>query len=258
MTPAAIAQQVKALENWTGAKLFKRNAHGVDLTPLGARVLADFSLAFDQLGIAVQNLRTSAAPLEIRIAALPSIAQLWVSPRLPKIRLAMPELSISVSALEQKPSLVREPFDMAIFFDHDQPGDNSWSIGRDMIFPVCTPAIARRLSQVEDLANEVFLHDSTWSDDWKAWLAVASPSKNLNKSGPEFSLYALALEECKNGAGILIGHEALVRPHLEAGELVAPFKTKVSLPRYLALSALNLAKSGSPLAKVAAMLMTEQ
>ncbi len=96
--------------------------------------------------------------------------------------------SISVSALEQKPNLVREPFDLAIFFEDEQPRENSRPIGRDVIFPVCAPALAQRLASVEDLANEVFLHDSTWNEDWKTWLAVASQRKNLNKSGPEFSL----------------------------------------------------------------------
>ena len=210
VTPAAVAQQVKSLEAWTGEKLFKRNAQGVELTPLGAGVLSDFRAAFDSLGAAVQKLRTSAAPFEISIAALPSIAQLWLSPCLPEIRAAMPEVSISVSALEQRPNLVREPFDLAIFYEDQGKSTNAIVAGQDTIFPVCSPTVAARLNTIGDLANEVFLHDSTWKDDWRTWLSHTSPDANLNKSGPEFSLYSLALEECRNGAGILIGHEGEV------------------------------------------------
>ncbi len=62
VTPAAVAQQVKSLEAWAGDKLFKRHAKGVELTPLGARVLTDFSDAFDALALVVQKLRLNANP----------------------------------------------------------------------------------------------------------------------------------------------------------------------------------------------------
>lgn len=257
VTPSAIAQQVKSLENWTGEKLFKRNAQGVELTPLGTSVLADFSAAFDAMGAASQKLRMNAAPHEVRIAALPSIAQLWVSPRLPQIRSTMPEVSISVSALEQRPNLVREPFDLTIFYEDRGTLNNAITVSQDAIFPVCAPVIAARLNTIGDLAHEVFLHDSTWKDDWKNWLSLASPDQNLNTSGPEFSLYSLALEECKNGAGVLIGHEALVRAQIDAGLLVVPFDDNVALCRDLMLFAMKPLEGDSVLSKVASMLMVD-
>lgn len=235
VTPGAVAQHVKSLEAWVGKKLFKRNAQGIELTPLGAGVLDDFIRAFDQIGEAVHKLRTTGTPREVRIAALPSVAQLWLSPRLPAIRAAMPELSISVTALEQPPNMLREPFDLAIFFESSNTARNSIIVGRDAIFPVCSPAVARRLKALPDLAGEDFLHDTAWHDDWKIWLAKIAPKKNLNKSGPAFSLYSLAIEECKNGAGILMGHEHLVRRQLEAGSLVKAFSQKVLLKRYLSI-----------------------
>ena len=85
--------------------------------------------------------------------------------------------------------------------------------------PVCAPAIARRLKAPRDLAGEVFLHDTAWHNDWNMWLSKIAPNENLNKSGPAFSLYALAIEECKNGAGILMGHEDLMRRQLEHDRL---------------------------------------
>lgn len=236
VTPAAIAQHVKSLEAWAGEKLFKRNPQGIELTPLGAAVLPEFTIAFDALGTAVQKLRTHAAPLEIRIAALPSVAQLWLSPRLPEIRAAMPDVSISVSALERRPNLRREPFDLAIFYENHGSSPNAIIVNQDVIFPVASPLVAKRLNGLSDLANEIFLHDSTWKDDWQSWLTKTAPGHHLGKSGPEYSLYSLALEECKNGAGVLMGHEDLVRPHIATGELVAPFEDKVLLPRNLAIT----------------------
>lgn len=248
VTPAAVAQQVKSLELWAGQKLFDRHPQGVELTHLGANVLADFSAAFDALGCAVQRLRVEASPLEVRIAALPSVAQFFLSPSLPAIRQAMPDLSVSVSALETKPNLVREPFDLAIFYAPSDQHDEGLAVGRDLIFPVCAPSIGQHLKSVDDLVGQTFLHDSTWQHDWQNWLDAAGSS--LNVPGPHYSLYSLALEECRNGAGILIGHEALVRNALDDGSLVAPFSLKVQQELELKIYVSDASKNQSAIQRM--------
>ena len=261
VTPAAVAQQIKTLEAWVGDELFKRRAKGVELTPLGAGVLDDFSHAFDALASAVQKLRVNANPKEVRIAALPRIAQLWLSPRLPAIRDAMPDVSISVTALENPPNLKRESYDLAIFYG-DQPDDvpdgKRVFICQDVLIPICAPAIAQKIQNVDDLKGEIFLHDSTWNDDWSKWLSVASPDRNLNKSGPTFSLYSLALEECKNGAGVLMGHEALVQPLIDKGEVEAPIPIRLELSRYMFFETRTKNAEQSVLGTVMEMLKAQQ
>ena len=258
VTPAAVAQQIKTLEAWVGDELFKRHAKGVELTPLGAGVLNDFSDAFDALAGAVQKLKVNANPKEVRIAALPSIAQLWVSPRLPAIRSAMPDVSISVTALEEPPNLKREPYDLAIFYDDQPDQKNEQIICQDVLIPICAPAIAQRIQNVDDLKGEIFLHDSTWNGDWSKWLSVASPDRNLNKSGPTFSLYSLALEECKNGAGVLMGHEALVQPLIDKGEVEAPIPIRLELSRYMFFETRTKNAEQSVLGTVMEMLKAQQ
>lgn len=235
VTPAAVAQHIKLLEAGIGAELFKRKARGVVLTPLGSSVLSDFESAFDQLGMAVQKLRNTAAPNEVHIATLPSIAQLWLSPRLPEIRREMPEVMISVTALENPPNLIRDPYDLAIFPVGSDTSGHFLKLANDVIYPVCSPDLGRDIVTLSDLSNAVHLHDTTWKDDWATWLGDVMPGRNLVKSGPEFSLYSLAVEECRNGAGVLIGHDLLVRRLIENGELVAPFSERVTLKTCLAI-----------------------
>ena len=236
VTPGAVAQQVKALESWAGARLFERRAHGVRLTELGAAVLPGFVNAFDSLAEAVQSLRSRAAPEQIRIAALPSVAQLWLSPRLPAIRASHDRLEISVVASETPPNLKREPFDLSIFFE-DVPGDPGHvEICRDSIFPVCAPHLAQRIRSPADLAEVTCLHDASWSSDWETWLQASCPDQAVDTRGPSFSLYSLMLEEACNGAGVMMGHAALVSGHIESGSLVAPLPGVVQLERRLAIA----------------------
>lgn len=246
VTPGAVSAHVKALEEELRAPLFKRAAKGVALTPLGARVLPEFTAAFDRLGQAVQGLRDEAAPQVVHIACLPAVAQFWLSPRLPALRAAMPETEVSITALEAPPNLKRTPYDLCLFYG-DGPGA---VVARDAIFPVCAPALARRLTRPEDLREVPCLSDSTWAGDWPLWLDAASPGAGITPRGPVYSLYALAVEETVNGAGVLIGHAALLEPLLQNGRLVAPFGCRVELPQPLRLWSLGPRRKDSAAARV--------
>ncbi len=250
VTPGAVAQHVKSLEAWAGGRLFIRRAQGVELTTVGSNVLPGFVTAFDSLGEAVQTLRSQAAPDEVRIAALPSIAQLWLSPRLPAIRDKVPDVTISITAAEIPPNLKREPFDLSLFFESGPAPEQAVEICRDVIFPVCAPVMAARLKTHGDLADVTCLHDAAWANDWDRWMDAAGVTPRIETRGPVFSLYSLAVEEARNGAGILIGHEPLVAAHLATGALVAPFSTRVTLDSSLVIRAAQAVTDGSQQAKI--------
>jgi LysR family glycine cleavage system transcriptional activator len=231
VSPGAIAQHVKTLEDWAGAAMFERHPQGLSLTRLGQDTLEPLTAAFDKMGKAVQSLRASAQPEQVHIATLPAIAQLWLSPRLPAIRAALPELNLSVTALETPPNLVREPFDLSIFLG-EEGGE---LIEKDTLFPVCAPHLAADINRPEDLQNHACLSDATWKGDWQTWLGFAAPRQRLSLSGPDFSLYALALQEAINGAGVLMAHGPLVRDHLASGALVAPLGPELETAHPLTL-----------------------
>lgn len=255
VTAGAIAQHIKALEDWAGAPLFERRAQGVRLTAAGTSVLPEFSIAFDRLAEATRKLKSRVAPHRLTIAALPSVAQLWLSPRLPAIRRAVPEVSISVTAMEQPPNPKREFFDFSLFYLAEEQRGDGIVLARDLIFPVAAPEIAVQIGDLKDLAAFACLEDVTWNDDWPLWLSVAEAKDLPISHGPAFSLYALAVEEARNGAGIVIGHEALIRADLEAGRLQAPFDMPVETGRDLVLT-ISAPQSRNPyLDKVTALLV---
>lgn len=246
VSPGAISAHIKTIEAELGAPLFERTARGVVLTALGKRAQPRFMQAFDQLGDAVQALRADAAPGVVHIAALPAIAQFWLSPRLPALRAAAPEIQISITALETPPNLKRVPYDICLFYGATQ-GD---VVADDALIPVCAPAFLAQLKTPSDLASAPCLTDSGWPNDWKDWIAHAMPDQAFTPRGPVFSLYSLAIEETINGAGVLMGHKALVAPYLASGQLVAPFDIAVPLKTSLRMWSLRAARSDSPLRRV--------
>jgi LysR family glycine cleavage system transcriptional activator len=248
VTPGAVTAHVKALEERLGAALFERQARGVRLTALGLAAVEELTGAFDALAGAEARMRALALPREVHIATLPAIAQLWLSPRLPALRAAAPEISVSITALEAPPNLKRSLHDLSLF-----PGTSGGRlVAEDALFPVCSPALAARLRQVEDLAGVPCLSDTAWDRDWEVWLAAEGAKVAVR--GPVFSLYALAVEEAVNGAGVLMGHGPLVAGHLERGALVAPFPQRVGLASGFRLWSARPMERGGAVERVAAFL----
>lgn len=234
VTPGAVAAQIKGLEAELGAPLFKRQAKGVVLTDIGARALPSLIAVFDRLGEAVQDLRQDAAPQRVHIATLPALAQLWLAPRLPALRAAIPDVEVSVTAVEKPPNLKRVPFDICLFYVDAIPAEGI-RISGDEVVPVCTPALAERVRTPGDMREMTCLTDAAWADDWGTWATAALPDQPFMPRGPVFSLYAVAVAEALNGSGILIARKALVARHLDAGELVAPLGPGVSTPQSIGI-----------------------
>jgi LysR family glycine cleavage system transcriptional activator len=242
VTPAAISQHIKSLEAWAGQEFFTRGKNNIAPNAAARSVLPLLSESFDMLGQTAQGLRAVDKQHSITIAALPSVAQLWLSPRLPKIRKLLAPTVISVVAMEQKPNLLRDFFDLSIFYGKKDAAPRENILAEDWIFPVCAPALAAKINTIADIFHFPFLHDSTWAEDWTTWLNHAAISAQFavrphgvgsKGLGPHFSLYAMALEECKNMGGLLIGHSALVQKSLEEQSLIAPFDVKIDTQKAL-------------------------
>lgn len=202
MSPAAITAHVKALEARLGVTLFAREAQRVRLTEAGRRVLPALTAAFDAMAEASAALRQEAVPLALSIATLPSIAQLWLRPRLAALEAAMPGLAVSITAMEAPPTTRRDATDIALFMG---PG------GRDVLVPVAAPGCG----------TAPRLGDATWTRDWTLWQAGAPETWPPGKgTGPVHSLYALAVEDALRGRGVLMARLSLLGPLLDEGRLV--------------------------------------
>jgi LysR family glycine cleavage system transcriptional activator len=225
VTPGAVTQQIRQLEGWLGFPLFRRLPQGVALTQGAHEALPKLTRGFDTLSQAVQELRTSHDGRALTIAALPCLAQLWLSPRLSALQEAFPGLQISVSAMEKPPDPRREPHDLALFYRDPQAlPAGALTLGPDALLPVCAPALAQRLVSLAELAGATLLHDAVWRDDWRQWLVFVGAAGAVDPArGPAFSLYSLALDAALAGSGVLMGRRSLVQPWLDSGRLVAPF-----------------------------------
>lgn len=231
VTPGAIAQQIRHLESHLGFPLFRRLSQGVDLTEAGRQAQPRLSAAFEALTRAVRELRRSHSGRPLAVAALPCIAQLWLSPRLPALQQAFPELQLAITAMERPPTAQDGGFDLALFYRPADADDAcAFAFPEDMLAPVCAPGLVEKEGQDirSALHGRTLLHDAVWRDDWARWMRQTGIAGIDASRGPSFSLYALALDAALCGSGLLIGRASLVGRHLADGRLIAPFGSEMA------------------------------
>ena len=235
VTPGAISQHVKAVEAWSGVALFRRRAQGVELTGEGRQVVPVLAGAFDGIGEATRMIREMKPRATLTIAALPSVAQLWLYPRLAAIRAALPGVKLSITALEIPPNLQRDLFDLSLFPRDPEDCPDGLALARDEIFPVASPQVAARVRTAGGLDAETLLIDESWSSDWPDWAAEEGVVLPDLADAPRFSLYSLAVAEAEAGAGILMGHGFLLERQLAEGRLVPLYTRRHPTGRALIL-----------------------
>ena len=227
VTPGAVSRQVKALEEWLGAPLFRRRHKQIVLTPLGHRYLQAVGEPLARIAAATARALQRDGDRPIAICAYPTFALRWLVPRWGHFYDRHPNIDLQLTTSLQPVDFTRDDFDAAILVGE---GIKTWPrlVSRRLVdvelAPVCSPQLrARALKVPLDLAKVTLLHGSPRPQDWRRWLDFAGVSGIDAKSGLTFDSLNLAIQAAIEGLGVAIAVRALVRDDLAAGRLVEPF-----------------------------------
>ena len=229
VTPGAVSRQIKTLEDWLGAPLFRRRHKQVVLTALGRSYLASVSLPLEEIAAATARMRRRESDRPIAICSYPTFALRWLVPRWGRFYNRHPDIDVQLTTSLQPVDFERDDYDAAIMVGE---GSTTWPrlTSRKLVdvelAPVCSPNLLKRsgpLHSPADLAGFTLLHGSPRPHDWSRWLEFAGVSSVDSKSGLTFDSLNLALQAAIEGLGMAIAVRALVRDDLAAGRLVEPF-----------------------------------
>ena len=85
VTHSAVSHQIKALETWLGAPLFRRVNRGLVLTNAGQAYLKPVRDSFERLAEATRRLRVRERTGPLTVSIMPSFAAKWLMPRLRRV-----------------------------------------------------------------------------------------------------------------------------------------------------------------------------
>ena len=237
VTPAAVSQQVKGLEDRLGQPLFRRVTRGLHLTAAGQTLLPGLSEGFDRLAEAVAEVSGGPDDDLLTVSVLPSFAAHWLVPRLPRFSEAHPEVRVVLLATQHRSDFRGDGVDAALRYAVAPPPDVEWAqLLQETLFPVCAPWVAERhgLREPTDLMRAPILHDllpdGTVDIKWDGWLAAAGLPDLDPRRGSGHSDTTVAMQAAIAGQGVLLGRELLVADAIARGLLVAPFALRVPAP----------------------------
>jgi LysR family glycine cleavage system transcriptional activator len=234
VSPPAISQLVKSLEDYVGRPLFHRSRTGVSLTREAAAAYPAVRDGFALLAEGLQRLRRPAAPSIVTLSVTPAFAGKWLLPRLERFRVAHPRLDIRLDSTNRLVDLRSEGIDLGVRYGQGlYPGLQAEHLMGEDIFPVCSPSLLQGLGKTElsmdDLVALTLIHDATFDFDpsyptWAVWLAAhgAKPNERI-RGGLLLNSSVLAVQAALDGHGVALGRSQLVQAELASGALVKPF-----------------------------------
>jgi len=223
ITQSAVSRQIQQLEAFVGQSLFIRAKQRVKLTAAGKTLLADLSPLLEDLELTILKTKThDSAEGTLNIGTYPTLGSRWLMPLIMgpeanKIRHTL-NLVTYLQNSEIDPSLV----DLAIAQGHGRwTGYRADHLMSETLVVVGSPAeFPEPLTDQENLLDHRILQHSTRPLSWQIWFNEQGLELPRKIIGPMFSQFDMLIDATRNGFGIAIIPEILVRSELQQGSLV--------------------------------------
>ena len=134
VTPAAVGQQIRTLEDVLGVVLFRRTAKGLELTPEGASGLDALRRGFLEFEEAVRAMQSQQSSKRLTIAAPRDLTAKWLAARLADYGRTDAELGFAIVAADDSLDFTQANLDLAICLAADKGEHEGIELGgRDYV-----------------------------------------------------------------------------------------------------------------------------
>lgn len=242
VSPSAVSQQIKLLEQQLGIKLFRREGRLLSLTLEGEQLFQTSTTALRMLRDARRHLGRTRETYRLNLRVTPSFGVRWLGPRLSDFVAKHPDWDLRVDAAPDPTDFDREVMDLDIRY-----GPGKWSgyhmepVVNDHVLPLCSPDYLQALGPETDptkLFDNARLIDSARAlCQWDFWLLHNGITTEGNRKSILMDRSSMALQLALDGAGIVLESLALAATEVAEGRLVpvTPSLPVLTFPAYWAL-----------------------
>ena len=240
VTPAAISQSIKTLENQLRIQLFVRTTRTLKLTEPAKQALGGIRHGFDVLHETVQRLGGTENKNILTVSVSPSFGSRWLMPRIERFQARFPGIGVRIDVSNRHANFREDGVDVAL--RHGRPVNDerlhSELLMEDAAFPVCSPRLVKRAGSLSD-PKAVFkyklLHvdwsvESEAAPSWQKWLNHFGVEKAVAGQGIRVTLDDMIVQAAVKGLGMAIATRAFAGDELAAGRLIKPFPGRFDMP----------------------------
>jgi len=222
LTPGAVSQQIRELEEAAGHRLFARTGAGVELTAAGETMFNTLAEPFRAIE-AVDHELGNLPSRHVTVSTTPSFAATWMVPRLAKFARRHPDIEIAVETGVRPVDLKREPVDLAVRHGLGKyPGLNAIRLVAPELIVVASPDLLKNRVPLREPAECLafpLLHDLN-RQDWPLWFEAHGVAAPDCKKGPAFSETHLILRAAVAGQGLALVRDIYAEDDVRSKKLV--------------------------------------
>lgn len=226
LTASAISHQVSRLESHLGVRLFERSAHGVRLSPAGEHYRLHVGAALNAIASATDDLKQGIRN-SLYVHSAPSIASLWLMPRLHRFAQAYPDISLNLSASPTHSDFALGQADLDIRYGMPRwPDLVVEPLFEELIMPMASAEFIRehRLRRVDQLQDVPLIRSTVSVVQWSDWFRRFCDKPAPERFGVRFDRAQLALDSATQGLGVALESATMAHQHLVDGRLRPVFR----------------------------------
>jgi DNA-binding transcriptional LysR family regulator len=221
LTASAISHQVARLESQLGVRLFERSAHGVRLSTAGELYLSRVGGALTAIAAATDDLRQGVSN-SLYVHSAPSVASVWLMPRLHNFAQAHPEISLNLSAAHTHSDFALGQADIDIRYGVPQwPDLVVEPLFVEQIVPMASPAFIQkhRLKRPEQLLEVPLIQSNVSVVQWPDWFAKFTSKRMPDRFAVRFDRAQMSLDAATQGLGVALESMTIAGRHLAERKL---------------------------------------
>jgi DNA-binding transcriptional LysR family regulator len=225
LTASAVSHQIARLEADLGVRLFERSAHSVRISEAGERYLERVAGALSAISAATEDLRKRVSN-SLYVHSAPSIASLWLMPRLRGFSQAHPEIALNLSAAHTPSDFALGQADLDIRYGVPQWDDLVVEpLFEERIVPLASPSFIRehRLKRIDQLFDVPLIQSNVSVVQWADWLREFAERRAPERFALRFDRAQMSLDAATQGLGVALESAVNAGPHLASGRLKPVF-----------------------------------
>ena len=233
VTHAAVAQQVRALEDQLGRPLVQREGRGVSLTTDGEHLADALNEGFSAMQRGLEVLKAGEADRPVRVTLTASFAAQWLMPRLKDFWEKFPDIGLSLHPDSRVVDLHRERMDLGIRYGNgDWPGAESVYLASARLVIAGAPSLIgkRDALTIEDMRDFDWILSRSWPEQDTYLRRIGLDPDTLSRT--DINNEELAIAAARQGLGLVVESAALIDSDVADGRLRIVHESREKLPAY--------------------------